>query len=454
MKTLLITVDALRADHLSQYGYDLDTMPVLDRLMSEGTLFEAAYSNGPYTRISVPSFHTSDYLAYENLADLSPISEILGNEGAQTACIGTQTGFVGTGEYAFDEYIDLGRDEYHDRSKAEQSTTENLFSRVGNWGRKTVGTRLKTVSAPAYERIKSTYQRLAPGSGFTHAGYTSAEDLTDAAIEWLDENHDEDFFLWLHYMEGHRPYGVHDTDPAFLDEQVSEDRIRNLMEKAGTQPESMSVGEHRLLESMYDSDLRYCSRHLDRLFDELEDQGLWEETDIVFTSDHGEEFYEHGEYFHRNLPYDELLHVPLVLKSHRDESVVSERRELLDVAPTICELHGLDTEELPFGGQHLFEGDPRRVIAVGTQMAHSGVVADRWDGWKYIYTEDEQFLFDLDSDPREQFSVADEYPDVVERFREEIPEPIFTRSPEQLRDPTDDVDRGRLEALGYIEVKE
>jgi len=87
MKAILVTVDALRADHLSQYGYDLDTMPVLDRPAAEGTVFEEAYANGPYTRISVPSFHTSSYLAYEDMDGLETISGVLGDRGVMTACI-------------------------------------------------------------------------------------------------------------------------------------------------------------------------------------------------------------------------------------------------------------------------------------------------------------------------------------------------------------------------------
>jgi len=369
-------------------------------------------------------------------------------------CIGSQTGFRGTGEYAFDEYVDLGRDSYHERSRESRGLDETVFSRLGSIGRDYVGGPIKGLSAPAYERIKRTYQRLAPGSGFRYAGYTSAEELTEAAIEWLADHHDTDFFLWLHYMEGHRHYGVHDTDPQFLAEQVSEDRIRSLMKKAGTRPDEMTIEDHRLLQSMYDSDLRYCSRQLERLFDTLQRHDVWDETSIVFTSDHGEEFYEHGRYFHRNLPYEELLRVPLVVKSDRGVGTVSDRRELLDVAPTICAFHGVDTDDLPFAGQCLFEGSPRRVVAIGTQLAHDRVVAGRWDHWKYIFTEHERLLFDLDADPRERQSVASERPDVLERFRSEIPDAVFARSPEQLRDPTDELDRAQLEALGYLEVEE
>jgi glucan phosphoethanolaminetransferase (alkaline phosphatase superfamily) len=67
VNTILITVDALRADHLSQYGYERDTIPVLDRLLDDGVIFENAFSNAPYTRISIPAIHSSVRLAHTHI---------------------------------------------------------------------------------------------------------------------------------------------------------------------------------------------------------------------------------------------------------------------------------------------------------------------------------------------------------------------------------------------------
>lgn len=455
MNTLLITVDALRADHLGQYGYDRETVPALDRLESDGTKFLSAYSNGPYTRISVPSIHSSRYLAYDRLEEYPTIASILRDEGLYTACIGTQTGFANyTGDLVFDEFKDFGMDDFKDRANKPKTVKEKAARPVHSLARDHIGPRIRSISMPVYARLKEIYKTVVPGTGFRNLSYTSAEDVTDAATKWLKEHEDEDFFLWIHYEEGHRPYGIHDTRHEFVNQPVTEKLIQQLMTAAGTNPDEVMISDHNLIQDLYDSNLRYCSRHMSRLFGELEELGLWSETNIVLTSDHGEEFYEHGYYFHRNLPYDELLNVPLFVKTTEEsEDIVGEQRQLLDVAPTICKLHGIDTSALPFLGQSLFEDGKRKIIAVGAQLPKQQVVAGRWDGWKYIATEHEELLFNLDQDPREQWSVAEDYPEVLERFREEIPDPVFTNSPEELSEPDEAAARQRLEALGYLEIE-
>lgn len=452
MNTILITVDALRADHLGQYGYERETMPVLDRLATDGTTFTEAFSNGPYTRISVPSFHTSRYLAYERLEELPTIGSTVSDAGINTAAIGTRTGFRQyEGGLMFDEFVDLGRDEYHEEANQNRGPIERL-SQGARRAAQYVGDAIPE-SNPLYDQAKRAYYTVL-GEGFEFKGYTSAETVTDTANDWLRETGDDEFFLWLHYMEGHRPYGVHDENPAYHD-GFSESRIRELMKKAGTDPESVSDSEREDLIDLYDSDLRYCSQHLSRLFDELVELGLWEETSILFTSDHGEEFGEHGKYFHRNYPHDELIHVPLIAKvPEKVPETISEQRELIDIAPTICDLHGIETENLPFLGTNLFEGSERAVFSIGAQCSQESVTAARSDGWKFISVGDDVSLFDLESDPTESDTVADEHSQIVSRFERQIPDRLFESDPEQLEAPKDEVDEAHLEALGYLEVKD
>ncbi len=456
MNTILITVDSLRADHLGQYGYERDTMPVLDRLTETGTRFDAAFSNAPYTRISIPSFQTSQFLAYEDVGRYPTIASILGDHDVKTAAIGTQTG-VGLidGDFDFAENLDLGRDEYYEDANNDQSLGDRVTHRIDRVAAR-VGPLLRKAE-PVYEVVNDAYRRLFPTPDFQYLGYTSAEEVTDTAVSWLESNADEDFFLWIHYMEAHRPYGVHDDDPAYLDAPLETDRIKELMKTAGTAPDDISSSEDRLLKDLYDSDLRYCSRHMERLFDSLADLGLWDDLNVLFSSDHGEEFREHGNYFHRNYPYDELIHVPLIAKRGDDDgpSVVESQRQLLDLAPSICEFHGIDADRFDFGGEPLFEGEDRRVVALGSgRPDDEQVVAGRWDGWKFIYDDESTQLYDLDASPEEADSVADEHPDVVAEFRETIPDYLFDREDEQLRDPVDEVDKEQLEALGYLELQE
>lgn len=450
MNTLLVTVDALRTDHLAQYGYERNTMPILDELASESMVFTSAYSNGPYTRISVPSFHTSRYLGYIRIEDTPTIASVLSHEGVRTCGIGTQTGFASIeSDFALDEFVDLGRDDYHQRAN-ETHRAQHYFDRISAYGSSKLQKSefLYRLGKEAHRHIKYLTD------SFEYLGYHSAESVTDSAIEWLDSHRKDDFFLWIHYMEGHRPYGVHDTEQQYTDEAINEEEIMRLMKTAGTRPDEITVREHRTMENLYDSDLHYCSDHIGRLFDELNELGIWEETNVIFTSDHGEEFYDHGYFFHRNLPYDELIHVPLIAKTASTSGeTCDDQRELLDLAPTICQLHDIDSSSLPFLGQPLFEGNSRKVISIGSQLyPDDPIVAVRWDGWKYIHTADADLLFDLENDPGERQSVTQNYPDVAERIRSEIPERLLAREREQLLDPHDQVDEKRLEALGYLEL--
>lgn len=451
MRTLLISVDALRAERLGQFGHYRDTMPVLDRLADEGTIFTDVYANSPYTRISVPSFHTSRYLGYRDVESSPTIASVLRESGLHTACIGTLTGFKDTeGELVFDEYDDLGRDEFYEEANRDplrdvlRTHLKPVLSRSN---------RLLSVGKQVFDRIFRTH---------SFAGYTSAAEMTDGIGAWIDDA-PEDFFLWVHYMEGHRPYGVHAERHEYVDraESLDDERIMDLMETAGSAPSQVTVGENELIKDLYDSDLSYCSRHLERLFDTLEEQGLWEDLNIVLTSDHGEEFYDHGMYYHRNVPYDELLHVPLFVKpatsiEGRPADVVGDRiaetRQLLDLAPTVCSLHDVEPPDT-FLGDSLYEPGKRRVVASGAASYDEGsVVAGRWDDWKFIHAAGEEYLYDLDVDPGENVSVLEDHRDVAERFREAIPDYLFESESPGTRTPDDAVDEQQLEALGYMEI--
>jgi arylsulfatase A-like enzyme len=457
MPTLLVTVDALRADHLSQYGYERRTMPALDRVADEGTVFEAAFANAPYTRISIPSFMASQHLAYRSLQDFPTIPTVLAANGIRTAVVGTQTGIgLVDGDFGFEETIDLGRDEYHDESIARHSIGARFAHHV-NRGATQISRLLQWKGADRlYRLLEAPYNAVFGNSGFSYSGYTSAEAVTDRALEWVRANADTDFFLWLHYMEGHRPYGVHDTDHRYTDQAPSRDRIRELMTKAGERPGDVSASERNLLVDLYDSDLRYCSRHLDRLFDGLVDDGIWEDCTVLFTSDHGEEFREHGKFFHRNYPYDELSHVPLLtrLPERTTPARVDGNRELLDLAPTIVD-STLDAEPATtFEGQNLFEGDSRTVFSLGQPNDASPAVTVRTDEWKLVESDETTELYSLESDPAESRDLSETRPDRVASLRDCIPRSLLERDVEPPRAPEDEVDRQQLEALGYMELRD
>jgi len=449
MKSVLLTADALRADHLGQYGYERDTMPALDRLVNVGTRYEAGFANGTNTGVSLPSLLTSRYFGAESASEGPNVATVIDETGASTAGFHSNTLFSNRVPKVagFDHYEDYGSGEGGGDGDVEASIGERTYQR------------LVDILRPVVERLgirehAETVQEFVFPTSLVHdpSVYVDAETLTDDVLSWVRENAEEEFFLWVHYMDPHRPYGIDVEEPAF-GERATESEIRDLMSKAGIHPEKITDTERERMVDLYDSDIRYTSEHMSRLFDGFEELDIWGETGVVFTADHGEEFAEHGYYYHRNRPYDELLHVPLVEKAPDDESggrVVPDQRELLDVAPTLCSWHGAEVPE-EFRGVRLSDGEEREVVATGSFVEQDHVVAGRWAGWKYIAVgETETDLFDLRSDPEETCDVSGEYADVIEEFETTIPESVFVGKPVTVETDDEDV-RRRLEDLGYLE---
>jgi len=444
-QAMLITVDSLRASHLGQYGYERDTMPVLDRLVEDGTTFTNAFSNAPWTYFSVPSFHTSSYIGTGKIGDRPTIASTLSEQGVTTCAIGTHTGNRNLKHgLGFEEYNDPAKEYYEkkhwkpDHSSPVQKIKQALapHPRIYNFAQTIYDIPFDIKSKISSQPTKRTV-------------YASAEELTKKATGWIENHSEEDFFLWLHYMDGHRPYGLHDPDPEYSP-RVSRERIDEIWERADETPDELPLSEYKLLVDQYDSNLRYCSNHLAKLFDKAEQEGIWEGLSIVFSSDHGEEFYDHGMFTHHNLPYDELINVPLMTRgSDVPNTTIEQQRELLDLGPTIIDFFNLESPD-SFSGVNLFEGNERRVIARGSFEFDKNLVAIREDGWKYIHTENKEYLFDLNKDPLEEKNIADQNPDICSRFDESIPQRLFNEKPHIPDDPEDEVEKEQLEALGYM----
>jgi arylsulfatase A-like enzyme len=445
MKTVLLTVDALRADHLSQYGYERETMPAVDRLVSSGTRFDSAFANGTNTGVSLPSLLTSQYFGVDAIEQGPNVATAIGTE-ATTAGFHSNTLFSSRIDSVtgFDCYEDYGSVDSVDKSKGG---TQRAYDRLVNTLRPVVE------QLGIRERAEKVQEFVFPVS-FVHefSVYTDAATLTDHVLGWVSKHADEDFFLWVHYMDPHRPYGIDVDDPAF-GEPATDEEIRDLMSKAGVSPEDITPSERERLIDLYDSDIRYTSEHVSRLLDGFENLDIWEETGIVFTADHGEEFGDHGYYYHRNRPYDELLHVPLVVKfptGCKEQNEVDSQRELLDVAPTLCAWHDVEPPS-EFLGKPLFEEGQRQVVATGSFIEQDHVVAGRWDGWKYISVQDtDTELFDLTADLFEKRDIAGDHPNTIAEFEQGIPDSVFMGESVSVEAEDNEV-RQRLADLGYME---
>ncbi len=322
---ILITVDTLRADHLGVYGYARNNSPNVDRFAKEGILFRYAFSHSPETNPSFSSLMTSHYphetkvmsLFYALPQGAVTMAEILKANGYHTAAINSHFSLRrGSG-------FEQGFDEYDDR-------LEDLVL-----GRK---------------------ERIAPKT-------------TLAAIRWLEGNHKKRFFLWVHYDDPHGPYA---PPPPYNTMSVERSTLGKRTLRVGVRvgeiPPYQQLGDHRDPEyyiSQYDGEIRFFDLAFGDLMKKIRELGLFDNSMLIFTSDHGEGMGEHKYYFsHGQFLYNGQIHVPLIIRFPDLSPEVKEVRypvAHVDVLPTI-----LDTVSIryphAFRGQNLLASHEDRQI--------------------------------------------------------------------------------------------
>jgi arylsulfatase A-like enzyme len=382
---------------------------------------------------------------------------ILSGEGVRTTGFHSNTAlYYNCGRIpGFDEYEDYMQelDERSEYLSSVDKATDKLRSYLDSTLTESSRTRQWLSSVADYLRdsgVMSTHETTV---------YIDAEKITTDVIEWVRNHRESNFFLWVHYMEPHRPYGVGRTTQEFSDRTESDAEKKRLIAKANQHPNQITEAEREYLIDLYDSDIRYLSSKIDRLIDSLHDFGIWDETTIVFTSDHGEEFDDHGVFDHRNRPYEELIHVPLVinaadgLKDRFQGAIQTEGfAELVDLYPTICEIHDIESPEA-LHGTSLFNGATATVSGTGSLRDNDFAVMYRNDKFKYIcLTGGQDELFNLQDDPHELHSLTDERPEIAEELRQQIPHQLIDEvrkwDSEQYGD---DAPTERLKDLGYLE---
>jgi choline-sulfatase len=268
-----------------------------------------------------------------------------------------------------------------------------------------------------------------------------AEQSVDHALGWLEGHANQPFFLWLHLYDPHSPY-----DP----------------------PEPF---RSRYKEQPYDGEIAYVDSQLSRVFDWLKrsPSHLFDDTVIVFLSDHGESLGEHGEKEHGFFVYNATVHVPLILKAARD-SRFSLRRvatpvETIQVAPTVLELAGIQD---PI--QKQFEAGSLSALIKGSNDAAAQAAAYSetyytsssfgWSPLRTIQTARYQYveaptpeLYDLQSDPEEKVNLFRKNPGEATRLRTQLNQLIARYRPsatEQRGSGPDQEALEKLRSLGYV----
>ncbi|WP_137284580.1 sulfatase [Halorussus salinisoli] len=301
---VLLTADALRADHLSCYGYERETSPVLDELAEESLRFTNAYSASSHTREAVPALLTGEYpdVAVDSGYHLATdtIASTLSKEGFATA--GFHSNPFVSRAYGFGQGFDHFDDDLH----------------LGQH-------KVIALAQRALDKIRNRH-------------YARADEINERSLDWLDSlDVEESFFLWNHYMDTHGPYeppGEYAT--LYADHGLSGRDAQSLYQRAIDDPESITDDERQLLVDLYDAEIRYNDKYLGEFIDALRERGLLEESLVVVTADHGDAFGEHGYYEHPRYLHDEITHVPLFVRPPGGASdTVDTPVSTLDVAATI-----------------------------------------------------------------------------------------------------------------------
>ena len=434
----LVLVDTLRADHLSVYGYDKPTSPHLDGLAADGVVHTRAFAPAPWTRPSCGALLSSRHPPEIGLrglrsrlpTDVPILPQFLRAEGYATAGIVSSVHI--SAQYGFDK----------------------------GWDRLDIGTSYLrwTGVTRALRRL-----RLLPRSD-TYPRYDAAE-LTDRAIAWLDARPDDDRppFLYLHYSDPHEPYAP--LSEADRWREFAGEAAQALTVPPSGPPRSgrrHSPAEADALVARYDAEIAYFDHHLGRFLAALEARGLYDAALVIVTSDHGEEFAEHGGYAHAHSLYNELLHVPLVIKYPAGvlapAGATAEVAGLIDVVPTIRDVLGAAWPAAEFRGRSLLAGGgPERLLyADNAEPALRALTGSRDKLIQRLdpnggVVEERYYALDSDFGERGAGALPGSLPEARLRgFRETLTALYDPDAP--VRDVAIDADTAEeLRALGYLE---
>ncbi|WP_222912787.1 sulfatase [Natrinema sp. SYSU A 869] len=319
---ILLSADALRADHLSCYGYHRDTSPVLDEFAEESIRFTQAYSASSHTREAVPALLTGEYPDVAIDANYRLVADTIASRLSEA---GFKTGGFHSNPFVSRAYgFDQGFDEFDDDLHFGQHKLVALAQR-------------------ALDKLRNRH-------------YARAEEINDRSLSWVDSLASNDsFFLWNHYMDTHGPYEPpEDYQRLYCQETVSDSKAQSLYQRAIKDPDSITDEERQLLIDLYDAEIRYNDERIGEFLESLRKRNLLEDSLLIVTADHGDAFGEHGYYEHPRYLHDEITHVPLFVRPPGgvDGSEVASPTSTLDVAATLEDVVGATTQS---EGQSLLE---------------------------------------------------------------------------------------------------
>jgi arylsulfatase A-like enzyme len=440
---ILISLDTLRADHLKCYGYRRETSPHIDQLGVDGAVFTNAFSSTSWTLPAHISMLTSLDNRHHGVDKANPfldssivtLADMLRNEDYFTCAI-TGGALVGQ-RLGFSKGFDFYR-----------------------------------------EFMRSRYKP------------NSAKILYNHTNRWLNENKDKRFFLFLHTYQTHAPYTCPEPYNSFFfgDQKMpwTDGDIEKILFHSNGRSKApfntLSLLERENIVALYDGEIRYTDENLIKpLIKKLKNLNLYENTMIILTSDHGEEFFDHKAWLHGHSLYNELLHIPLIIKF--PQSRYKNRRlhntvSIIDIMTTILDEVKIDSSAYNFDGVSLIDylknGEKEEPLLIADVDSYDNPdilpvkIALFQNGYKLIMNNDfgspPEFylpvpppiakfeLYDMRKDPIEMFNIFEQQSGIVRDLINRITEIYQTKaalSREKRISRDKDFDE-TMRALGYI----
>lgn len=410
---LLVSLDTLRADHLGLQGYPRGTSPVLDRLAKDCAVFTNARSPAAKTLPSHMSLFTGLNASVHEIIDQT---DMLAKGWPMWAGIVRESGA------------------YHTAAFTEDAFVSAIFGfRYG------------------FHRYHDGTFHLLEAEEFTKGGDV---DVTFArGRAFIEANRERPWFLFLHTYEPHSPYcppepwdGMYRdvSHRSWVGECIQDTTLKSISKRRV----EFDAADLEYIIAAYDEEIRYTDAMLGEVIATLEATGQWDDTLLVVFSDHGEDFDDHRDVGrHGHQTYDSVVHVPLLIRWPKGgvrPGVHTTDVSLVDIGPTVLDLLGMDVPDV-------LQGRSLAAAARGGELEPSPTVSSNLslfmrkaivlDGWKFIANlgwndakvvaskippieadifggrDVELELYDLRSDPAELVNVADQYPDVVQRFK-------------------------------------
>ena len=373
---LLIVLDAARAGNFGAYGYSRNTTPAIDGLAAEELVFSRAFSECPNTSCSVPNLISGTQFVkvgpvgdWHRLDDrMITLAEYLRRVGYRTIALSASpnNGKARNSHQGFDEFHEL-------------------------W--------------------------LWPGHRRNHPQRIDPHRLTRLALEALEkEKPATPVFMALHYIPPHEPY---EPKPEFdlFGDPAYEGPIRPGTMFRGRLERPADPADLARMTSLYDGNLRMADDAVGELFDGWRRLGRWNDALVLVTSDHGETFFEHGRQGHNATLYNEMLHVPFILRlpgRHVPSDVKRDRLVILsDVVPTILGQVGLVPDAAVGGVDLLRAADASEHRVIFHRHTDGRQFAVHTRKWKAILAPGSaraSMLFDLENDPGETVNIVEDRP--------------------------------------------